>query len=553
MPAANECGPVRLSYFLRIPNVGDRLSPAIVTAVSGRPTVHFAAGDAAHLLAVGSMMATATPDSVIWGAGVMREHGGVGAVDAANIHALRGKLSCSALRRAGVAAPDVPLGDPGFLAPALLGIAKTASPANRIGVVPHYVDRASPHFRRLLAEPGVVDLNVHDGPERFLRAMADCEVVISSSLHGLIFAEALGIPNLWVVAGGDIGGGAFKFNDWFSTTARPQTSALVLTPDVSVAELTKQATLHESMIETEAIRAAFPSHRLDELCETKGPARASVDACRSRPIPAFLISFNRGVMLERAIASLKKLRRATDVVVHDNGSTDPATLAILDDLEKKGTRVVRGGPIESADDLLNVNDTIRQYFSDWAEPSRYIVSDCDIDMAISAPDALEVYDELLNVLRAVEKVGPMLKIQDIPAAYPLYNHVINRHIEQFWHKEPEWTETSFGRVAHITCWIDTTLALHRAGEPFRRNVMSIRVYYPYEAQHLDWYIGNIGDDVYSRTSSPTISHWNNIVERDINSHARLIYERYNAVRRNSQGELEVYEETVSPNPSAKMS
>ncbi len=83
--------------------------------------------------------------------------------------------------------------------------------------------------------------------------------------------------------------------------------------------------------------------------------------------------------------------------------------------------------------------------------------------------------------------------------------------------------------------------------------MSTRVYYPYEAQHLDWYIDNIGDDVYSRTSSPTISHWNNVVERDINLHARLIYERYNVVRRNSQGELEVYEETVSPNPSAKMS
>lgn len=114
------------------------------------------------------------------------------------------------------------------------------------------------------------------------------------------------------------------------------------------------------------------------------------------------------------------------------------------------------------------------------------MSDGDIDMTISAPETLDVYDELLNSHRQVESVGPMLKISDIPRSYPLFNRVIKRHVEQFWHKQPEWSETSFGPVAHILTGIDTTFALQTAGEPYRRLKHALRVYEPYDAQHLDW-------------------------------------------------------------------
>ena len=70
--------------------------------------------------------------------------------------------------------------------------------------------------------------------------------------------------------------------------------------------------------------------------------------------------------------------------------------------------------------------------------------------------------------------------------------MMNRHIEQFWHRQPLWAETSFGRVAYLDAPIDTTMAMHRAGEPFFRLKQSLRVYEPYEAQHLDWYLRSIG-------------------------------------------------------------
>ena len=540
-----ECRPIRLQYFLRIPNIGDLINPIIVSAVTGEQTVR-ANSDAPHLLAIGSGMAETTPQSCVWGTGVMHPDIGIGSPKASRLHAVRGKLSHAALRQAAIAIGDVPLGDPGFLAPAIFGVRRSSVPKHRLGVVPHYVDRANQFFRCLLSDPDVVDLNVHKEPEAFLRQMADCGAVISSSLHGLILAEALGIPNLWVKARDEIPGGAFEFDDWFTTTARPQAGVHVLTANDTVNDLIDRTALHGSMIDPAALRAVFPHQALEELREAESRLLLPTSACRERPIPAVLISFNRGALLERAIESLKRQSRRTEIVVHDNGSTDPETISVLERLERTGTRVFRRSTLASADDLNKVNETVQAVFANWAEPSRYIVSDCDIDMAVAAPEALDVYDELLNVFWRVDSVGPMLRIHDIPPTYPLFNRVMNRHIEQFWHRQPLWAETSFGRVAYLDAPIDTTMAMHRAGEPFFRLKQSLRVYEPYEAQHLDWYLESIGDTNYASTSDPGISHWNNSARHNRHKDAELEYQSFYSVKMNGSRVLEVREGRVTP-------
>jgi pyruvyltransferase len=221
--------PIPVNYFIRIPNVGDRVNPLLVQSVSGRWVRHSASPSLSHLLAIGSMMAVANPMSHVWGTGVMHPDIGIGTAAAEHIYALRGKLSHSALRQGGVSVGDVPLGDPGYLAPAMLGISRAPMPQYKVGLVCHYVDRCNPTLRAMMEEDGVADLNVHDLPEVFLSRMAQCDTVISSSLHGLVFAEALGIPNLWIKAGNEIAGDDFKFRDWFSTTRQPGTLPHLLT------------------------------------------------------------------------------------------------------------------------------------------------------------------------------------------------------------------------------------------------------------------------------------------------------------------------------------
>ena len=44
-----------------------------------------------------------------------------------------------------------------------------------------------------------------------------CEYVISSSLHGLILAEAYHIPTLWATFSDNINGGTFKYMDYYKS------------------------------------------------------------------------------------------------------------------------------------------------------------------------------------------------------------------------------------------------------------------------------------------------------------------------------------------------
>ncbi|HEV8397066.1 MAG TPA: polysaccharide pyruvyl transferase family protein [Vicinamibacterales bacterium] len=507
---------------------------------------HLAGESQPHLVAIGSVMSTTTALSQVWGTGVMHPDFGTGGALAQNIHALRGRLTHEVMRQGGVMVGDVPLGDPGYLAPSLLGIAQAVTPTFRVGLVCHYTDRHHPVLRRMMQEAGVVDLDVHAPPEVFLRRMAECETVISSSLHGLVFAEALRIPNLWIQAGHEIAGDGFKFRDWFTTTRRPQAAPHQIESGDTAEALAARTERRESTIDVAALTQSFPHRHLDEMARPAGRRTLSISQCRNHPLPVFLISFNRGEMLERAVAAIRGLSTPTEIVVHDNGSTSPSTLAVLDELERDGVKVFRRPPIDSADDLNRVDETVQGYFSDWDEPGRYAVSDCDVEMPTADPRALEVYDELLNTFRQAECVGPMLRIRDIPSYYPLFNRVMNRHIEQFWRHLPTMTSTSLGEVAVLPAIIDTTFALHRAGEAFRRLKHGLRVYEPFEARHLDWYLatGDDEDRAYAQSSSPAVSHWNNEHERIRYRDASLEYTGFHAVRRTKTGALEVYEEQV---------
>lgn len=272
-----------------------------------------------------------------------------------------------------------------------------------------------------------------------------------------------------------------------------------------------------------------------------------------QPLPLVIISYNRGAMLRRVIASYSRQTVPVEIIVHDNGSHDPDTLQALEALERAGVRVFRRVPISTPDELNLVDETVCAIFSS-REPGPYIVTDCDVDLSASSSEAIATYLMLLNTFTDVECVGPMLRIDDIRKSYPLFGRVMNLHIRQFWHQQPEITRVGKSEIAYIRAAIDTTFAVHRSSQPFRRLKSGIRVYTPFDARHLDWYPNENGldgrrsQDSYRRDSSSEISHWANLLYQSEYSSEHPQYDSYIVVDQQPGSTLRVETRLVCDNP-----
>ena len=82
----------------------------------------------------------------------------------------------------------------------------------------HYIDAQHEELRAWATEyrGEVTVIDICAPVADVARAISECEYVLSTSLHGLIFADALGVPNEWVVLSDQIAGGSFKFRDYLA-------------------------------------------------------------------------------------------------------------------------------------------------------------------------------------------------------------------------------------------------------------------------------------------------------------------------------------------------
>ena len=107
---------------------------------------------------------------------------------------------------------------------------------------------------------------------KMVKTLFSCEIVrslstkgvISESLHGLILADAYGVPNVWWNPNGESGlvghNGNFKFEDYFESVG--QINRKFVTHFEQVNEDNWQdlmsVTTETSLVNTEVLREAFP-------------------------------------------------------------------------------------------------------------------------------------------------------------------------------------------------------------------------------------------------------------------------------------------------------
>ena len=202
-------------YFAAVPNVGDLLNPYMIPKLTGREIVRAQSDVRKHIRAVGSVLGSASQRSFIWGSGSIDGKPPRKPVDPTRIFALRGEKTLALCRDRFGLTKHVPLGDPAILMPTLYN--PDVEKRHRIGLVPHFLDF---EFVSELAVDmdGVTVLDVRQEPEAFVDHLTACHSVISSSLHGLILADAYRIPNVWAKFTSELMGDQWKFEDYFSTT-----------------------------------------------------------------------------------------------------------------------------------------------------------------------------------------------------------------------------------------------------------------------------------------------------------------------------------------------
>lgn len=230
----DQAGRVPLIYWPVTPNFGDLLSPWLFEKLTDCSIAHVPAkvvpsngvvrflkeisarGPERHpnYVGIGSIMSRVRDRSVVWGTGAFGTEQKGQLNKRAQYHAVRGPLSRQLLLNRGLEIPEV-YGDPALLAPLFAEAPKEKT--HEIGLVLRWSE-----FEWIKAEAGtgvtLIDLGSSD-VDGTLAKILSCKRVITSSLHGLIIADAFGIPNAFL-GSKTPKGGIFKYLDYFASVSK---------------------------------------------------------------------------------------------------------------------------------------------------------------------------------------------------------------------------------------------------------------------------------------------------------------------------------------------
>lgn len=168
-----------------------------------------------HILGIGSILAHANKNSLVWGSGFIQA--GERIREQPEVCAVRGPLSRKRLIEMGFDCPEV-YGDPALLFPLFYN--PKIEKKYRWGLIPHYVDYKEPFCQTLPEDCLLIDIK--RPIETVVDQLLQCERIASSSLHGLIAADAYKIPSAWFRVTDKVKGGDFKFKDYFLSVSRKQ-------------------------------------------------------------------------------------------------------------------------------------------------------------------------------------------------------------------------------------------------------------------------------------------------------------------------------------------
>lgn len=212
-------------------------------------------------------------------------------------------------------------------------------------------------------------------------------------------------------------------------------------------------------------------------------------------IPVFIICFERVGSLKKLVAWLEAAGHQK-IIFLDNDSTYKPLIDYYDKTPYQVIRLYRNVGHTAPWALDFVRTLIPHGY--------YVVTDPDVLPTEECPkDAVAHLLEVNGDFPHHVKVGLGLKIDDLPASYPLRDHVVEWE-QQFWKTEL--------RPNVFEAGVDTTFALYKPGSYDYTLHPSIRLGEPYVARHMPWYSDQSKqtdeDAYYKLRANANITSWN---------------------------------------------
>jgi len=239
-----------------ISNWGDAINPWLINKISNREVIKTDAKP--RLLAIGSIihLSGLRDGDIIWGPGTLYQ---TKVKDNLNldIRAVRGPLTRDVLIKSGYDCPDI-YGDPALLVKDYYDpdIEKT----HQVGIIPHITERDNPAVLDLIKRYGIKLIDIGLGHTEFIDSLKSVNMILSSSLHGLIMADVYGIPNTKIdIPGPQHKGSNWKYADYFASVGRPFIFGHKLYEGIDLSSLVKASHFNKGIeLDLEPLRASFP-------------------------------------------------------------------------------------------------------------------------------------------------------------------------------------------------------------------------------------------------------------------------------------------------------
>ena len=216
---------VNLHYYIPVEdmtknNLGDYLSKVVVEYMLKREGLQIDSSTESvkHLYGIGSILQFGYQNATVWGSAFAYDPSNVRSIfhrslfRKLDIRAVRGPMTRNVLMRLGHNCPEC-YGDPAVLMPLIYQ--PNVKEKKDYVIVPHFSQLET--LKNSELKNNIVSMYTSDY-ESVIDSIANSKFVVSSSLHGLILAEAYGVPAIFYQDRPERFN--FKYEDWYSSTKR---------------------------------------------------------------------------------------------------------------------------------------------------------------------------------------------------------------------------------------------------------------------------------------------------------------------------------------------